>query len=639
MAVVEMKRILLAAERQQKDAILLRLQQLGCVEVTPFEEAVDQESAADSPSVHMAEKTGQALARLRWAIGKLQRADPQKTSMFAAKPAASAGEMMPSAQTREEMAALLSELEALERRNGELKGRQTRIKTQMDQLAPWVALDIPMEDLRGGRSYQQFLGSLPAAALAPLQAQWADKPVVIRQISQDRDTVNIWAIVHHVNDEALESDLKEAGFNAAQLGDFSGTAQARHDELNAQMDAAQKEQADIDVELKAQAKHLPQLRVYHDAIQAEHDREVAAARVVDTRQAFLLRGWVPVPIEKAVLDVIAREFPGAVAQVTAPDPEDEPPVLLHNNAVIRPFEAVVEGYSLPAPGSVDPTAVMMPFFACFFGMMVSDAGYGLMMALLVPLMVKVMKPGKSGKKLFWLIGIGGLFTVFWGFMYNTWFGFNPLQNPPLDPIYRPMEVMILCLGVGALHLLAGLALGAWQHIRRGEYLDVIYDQVSWLMVLVGLGMLAVPSVAKIGQWVAIAGAAIILVFAGRDKTTNPFKRLISGFGALYGVTSWLSDLLSYMRLFGMGLATGVIGMVINILVGMIVAIGPIGWVIGAVVFVGGHIFNAGINILGAYVHACRLQYIEFFGKFYEEGGRPFRPLEHNPRFTRISGAQ
>ncbi len=638
MAIVEMKRILLAAQRQQKDAILLRLQQLGCVEVTPFEEAAEQDSAADSLSVRQADATAQSLARLRWAIGKLQRASQQKTSMFAAKPAARMEEMMPSTQTKEEMEDLLRELEALERRNGELKGRQTRLKTQMDQLAPWLALDIPMEDLRGGRSYHQFVGSLPIAALPALRAAWADKPVHIREISQDRDNVNIWAIVHHVYDEALEQDLKEAGFSPAQLGDFTGTAQARHDALAAQMEAAHKEQQDVDSELKEQARHLPQLRVYHDAVQAEHDRAAAGVHLLETRQAFLLRGWVPAPIEDAVLSAISREFPGAAAQVTVAEPEDEPPVLLHNNAAVRPFEGVVEGYSLPVPGSLDPTAVMAPFFACFFGMMVSDAGYGLMMLVLTPLLLKMMKPSTSGKKLFLIIAIGGVFTVFWGFLYNTWFGFSPLKHTILDPVGRPLDVMVLCVAVGALHLLAGLALGAWQHIRRGEYMDVIYDQVSWLMLLVGIGLLAVPGLAQIGQWVAIAGAAIILVFAGRGKTKNPFKRLISGFGALYGVTSWLSDLLSYLRLFGMGLATGVIGMVFNILIGMVFAMGPIGWVLGAVLFVGCHLFNAGINILGAYVHAARLQYIEFFGKFYEEGGRPFRPLGHSPRFTRISGA-
>jgi len=134
---------------------------------------------------------------------------------------------------------------------------------------------------------------------------------------------------------------------------------------------------------------------------------------------------------------------------------------------------------------------------------------------------------------------------------------------------------------------------------------------------------------------AILGAGIILVTAGRDKSKNPIKRLVSGFGALYGITSWVSDLLSYMRLFGMGLATGVIGMVINQLVGMMMGGGIIGMVLGAVVFVGAHLFNAAINILGAYVHACRLQYIEFFGKFYEEGGKPFKPLRFAPRYVRL----
>ncbi|MEG2355508.1 MAG: V-type ATP synthase subunit I, partial [Clostridia bacterium] len=131
---------------------------------------------------------------------------------------------------------------------------------------------------------------------------------------------------------------------------------------------------------------------------------------------------------------------------------------------------------------------------------------------------------------------------------------------------------------------------------------------------------------------------IILVTAGREKSKNPFKRLISGLGALYGITSWVSDLLSYMRLFGMGLATGVIGMVINQLVGMVFASGPIGIVLGSALFVGGHLFNAGINILGAYVHSCRLQYIEFFGKFYEDGGKPFKPLATTNRYCYIKEA-
>ena len=160
-----------------------------------------------------------------------------------------------------------------------------------------------------------------------------------------------------------------------------------------------------------------------------------------------------------------------------------------------------------------------------------------------------------------------------------------------------------------------------------------------MLLIVGLGLLALPQTAAIGKWMAITGAAIVVLTAGRNKTKNPIKRVISGLGALYGVTGWISDLLSYMRLFGMGLATGVIGMVINQLVGMMTAGGGIiSLILGAVVFVGAHLFNAAINILGAYVHACRLQYIEFFGKFYAEGGKPFQPLRFSPRHVRVKDA-
>jgi len=280
---------------------------------------------------------------------------------------------------------------------------------------------------------------------------------------------------------------------------------------------------------------------------------------------------------------------------------------------------------------------MMPFFACFFGMMVSDAGYGIMMALLVPLLIKLMKPSKQGRKLFWVIGIGGIFTVFWGALYNTWFGFGPWPSL-FDPVNNSLPVMMLCIALGALHLFTGLGLAAYLNIRRGQYLDMVYDKLSWFALVIGLGLLFLPQTAELGKWMAIGGAVIVLLTAGRANGKNPVKRLISGLGALYNVSGWLSDLLSYMRLFGMGLATGVIGMVINLLVGMVMESGIIGIIIGIPLFLGGHLFNAAINILGAYVHASRLQYIEFFGKFFEDGGTAFTPLNYSPRYVRVQDA-
>ncbi|MDD3214507.1 MAG: V-type ATP synthase subunit I, partial [Eubacteriales bacterium] len=319
-----------------------------------------------------------------------------------------------------------------------------------------------------------------------------------------------------------------------------------------------------------------------------------------------------------------------------PEPGEEPPVVLQNAPVMTPFESVVSGYSLPAPGSFDPTAIMMPFFVNFMGMMISDAGYGLMMAIIMPLLIKALKPGPGTKRLLWILTAGGIATVFWGAMYNSWFGFSPLPTV-FDPMNNALPVMAACIALGAVHLFTGLGVAAYMNIKNGKPLDAVADQLSWFMLVVGLGLMIVMP--EIGKWIALAGAAIVLVTAGREKSKNPFKRLISGLGALYGVTSWVSDLLSYMRLFGMGLATGVIGMVINILVAKVFAAGVVGWVLGAALFVGGHLFNLAINTLGAYVHSCRLQYIEFFGKFFQDGGKPFKPLTQTNRYIYVTEAE
>ena len=298
---------------------------------------------------------------------------------------------------------------------------------------------------------------------------------------------------------------------------------------------------------------------------------------------------------------------------------------------------MVSGFSLPAPGTFDPTAIMTPFFVNFMGMMISDAGYGLMMAILIPILIMVRKPAPGTRRMLWLLTAGAVATIFWGALYNSWFGFAPFPSL-FDPMKNAMPIMMVCVAVGAVHLFTGMGVAAYLKIRQGKWRDAIYDHVSWAMILIGIGLLLILG-SQIGLYIALAGAAIILFSAGRYKTKNPIKRILSGLGALYGISGWISDLLSYMRLFGMGLATGVIGMVINILVGMVISHGIVGIILGSVAFIGGHLFNAAINTLGAYVHSCRLQYIEFFSKFYEDGGKPFRPLHETSRYVYIRDAQ
>ena len=313
---------------------------------------------------------------------------------------------------------------------------------------------------------------------------------------------------------------------------------------------------------------------------------------------------------------------------------------IHGSECFPSYESIVAGYSLPDPRGFDPTAIMAPFFACFFGMMVSDAGYGMVMAIMIPLIIHFLHPPKSMRNMMYVLTAGGVFTVIWGTIYDTWFGanLNPkfLQPILINALEDPMKMMFVCIGMGVIHLFTGVGVAAYMNIKRGKPWSALFDQGFWILMLVGIGlMLAVPSVATAGKFMALGGAVGILLTAGREKPTV-LGKIMGGFGALYGVSSWLGDILSYMRLFGMGLATGVIGMVINLVANMLWESGVVGMILAAVVFVGGHIFNLAINALGAYVHSCRLQYIEFFSRFYEDGGRAFKPLCNKTKYVDIA---
>lgn len=630
MAIAEMKRISLLIMRREHDRLLKSLQKLGCVQMTQVSLPEGTAARPEDPALARIEAE---LGRHQWAINKLLPYDTVKKSMFVPMPEVSWQAL--SGETAAAAGQVISQAEEIERQSGDLRGQENRLRLALEQIAPWIELDIPLEMNRDSRTTVVFAGILPKEALDALLREWRDRPVVIKPLLLEQEAQYFWAAVHRSEAEAFTQALKERDYQPAELPEGEGSPREMKESLQQRLDHLDQDQAELQKALKGLAVHLPELRLRYEQLKAELDREKAQTQMAHTASATLMQGWVPAAAVPAVETALKAQFPDVSMSFSDPAEGEEPPVLLHNKPVFSPFESVVTGFALPHPAGFDPTVLMMPFFACFFGMMVSDAGYGLMMAILIPIMIKLMKPSKGARKLMWVLAMGGVLTVFWGAMYNTWFGFAPFPSL-LDPMNDSLPVMAVCVGIGALHLFTGLGIGVYMNIRRGKFLDALYDQISWFMLVVGLVLMVLPATSAAGKWMAIAGALIILVTAGRDKSKNPLKRLVSGLGALYNVSGWLSDLLSYMRLFGMGLATGVIGMVINILVGMVMQSGIIGIVFGVALFIGGHLFNAAINILGAYVHSCRLQYIEFFNKFYEEGGKDFMPLAFRPRYVRVT---
>lgn len=638
MAIVEMKRIDLLAMRQDQKKLLRAMQRMGCVEVTPIRgENLENYQRQDSTRLQQLETI---MDRLRWTIGQLSQYNRQKPPFLGSLPDADAGDVAFAQQHEDALLALLDQAEELEKTGGDLRGQLARIQVAQEQLEPWKSLDIPVESIVSTRSVFQQAGTMNKGLVPELMEKYAGQPVYVQVLGEVRGSAYLWIIAHASLAGELSETLKAASFAPAQFGDVRGTVAQRLEAYDREREEINRRAQQVTQQWQEMANaNLTRLKTWYDLLQIEKDQQEAAKRTIGTGQAFLLRGWVPAALGDKVGAELQKLSPTCAVEVYAPAEDDEPPVLLHNGKFAMPFESVVEGFALPSPKGIDPTAVMAPFYALLFGMMLSDAGYGLVMALAIPLLLKLKKPGKNSVKMLWLLFYSAIATVICGAIYNTWFGFNLPVKSILDPINDPMPVMIICMGVGVVHLYAGMILAAYMNIKRGKPQDAVFDQLSWMMLVSGLIMLVAGGViGEIGKWMAIIGVAIILIWAGREKGKNPFKRLISGLGSLYGATSWISDILSYMRLFGMGLATGVIGMVINQLVGMAFSSGIIGAVIGSVLFVGAHAFNLGINALGAYVHSCRLQYIEFFGKFYEEGGVAFRPLAYNTHYVNIHQA-
>ncbi len=638
MAIAKMKRLTLFAPLGDRDRLMKAMQRMGCVEVEAPDDEVKEYVAESSREAF---EIGEELKRLKWALGRLGRYDTANKISFGVMPEIDEVVAENALERREELLALVTTLEAFERRLGELRGAEARVKAAQAQYEPWAAFALSPKSLAATRDMRYAAGTLPARGLPKLEDALRPLFATVQVVSAERENTSV-VVATHVECEkealaALESvDFTRESFEA--LGDK--TPKEYLDFLRVELSEVYAERERIEAETAAMAPDIQNIKILIDLRSMDLERAEASSRVAQTESVFLLRGWVPAEIADKVGAKIKKISPAVAMEFTDPLPEEEPPIRLENGKMVAPYENIVEGYSLPAYRGIDPSAVMAPFYACLFGMMLSDAGYGLIMALVIPLFIWKKGIKKENAKLMWVLFMGGLFTIVWGIVYNTAFGFNPLPASLwlLDSVGQPLLVMGVCIGMGAIHLFAGLGVAAYMNIKRGDPLAAIWDQLSWVMLLCGIGMLLLPKTAQIGQYLAIVGALIILFMTARDRK-NPFKRLIGGLSALYGITSWLSDLLSYLRLFGMGLATGVIGMVFNQLIAMVWGGGVIGKVFAVVLFVFCHGFNLGINALGAYVHACRLQYVEFFGKFYEEGGKAFKPLSRKTRYVSIRSPQ
>lgn len=531
-------------------------------------------------------------------------------------------------------------------------------RTLLESVLPWEDLNIPMQ-FAGTRYTASIIGTLPAqyteenllsALSEAYRAEHEDlefPPVAASIISTTRELTCLVVLCHRKDEDAVRATLRRIGLSIPS-DPTTHPPEIRIARFRKRIEEALREKEDAIKQLRSFGGERENLEFLSDYYLMRKDKYEAIGRLLFSAKTFILEGFIPERDAKSLEDKLIAKFDVSVV-ISDAETEDDVPVLLKNNPLVTPVEDIVRSYSLPSKDDVDPNAAMAFFYYLFFGMMLSDAGYGIIMVVATFLVLRFLKPEGDTKYNMQKFFLCGLSTVFWGALFGSWFGNivyvvsttffgKTITLAPLwfDPVTDPVKLLIVSMILGFFHIMMGLIFRFYNAWRHGDKWGALFDTGLWWVVFLGIGMMIVNMVIttsfplqKIGLWIMAAGGLGLVLTQGRSSKSIPGK-IIGGIGSLYSITGYFSDILSYSRLMALGLVTGIIGTVVN-------TIGSIsgGGIGGAIIFIGvfifGHSINIGINALGAYVHGNRLQYVEFFNKFYEGGGKPFTPFGVNTK--------
>lgn len=645
MAIVKMKFLRLFAMSADREELLRQLQNLGCVQIDePTDKLADPEWAAlvtRTESSALAEKK-EMRALAFSSLAALNKYASVKKKLLAPRPEVTVEQLF-SEEIRSSAMAAAKAIAQQERRISAIYAEQSKLKTQILALSPWTELDVPLETV-STREVSVLFGSINAMVSLDVVRQELAAVTELAELvpaGKDREQQYLLFVCHKNAEEAALEVLKQYGFSRAALRGWTGTAAENTKRLEAELVKLEHQLEEVKSTIASFGGSREKLKLCIDRLDQEISREDAKTRLLSTQATFFLDGWVPVPDVKALESLLGHYV--CAWETEDPKEEDYPsvPIKLKSNALTSPMNMVTEMYSMPAYDGIDPNPFMLPFFVLFFGFMFADLGYGIILTVISIIVRKKAKPKGTMGYLFGLMTMVGISTAVIGFFTGGFFGnaietvarlldyptpdVSFLTHPKFSVVDEPLTVLIISMCIGMVQIITGMAIKAYMLIRDGHPLDALFDVGSWWVVFAGVAVGVLT-----GSWVvALVGVAMLVLTQGRGSPTIPGK-IIGGLGSLYNVTAYFGDVLSYSRLMVMMLAGSVIGNIFNLLGSM-----PGNIIIFAVIFIIGHVFNMGLNIIGTYVHTTRLQYLEFFGKFYKEGGRPFKPLRLNTKYVDI----
>jgi V/A-type H+-transporting ATPase subunit I len=656
MALTPMQKIAVFFPIGDRDALLAHLQDRGKVQILDLKETAlaGELETSDAGSGGDAERIAGDLKRAIDDLAEFEEGGGMFGGLGGGKLLVNEHEFK---KTVEEFdyESVLRAVEDIDNGRNELRQRRGHRQNDIDRLLPWVDLDVPLEDLAprsdaGIAAGEIAGGTTPEGLLAQLGevSETADVEVVKSAEAHSHLVV----FYHRSEEESVQDVLRRNDFEAQTFEGYSGYARDIVADARAEIKEIEAGLEQIVGKGREIVHNKPNLMLAYDFYSQEAMRSQALGLIGSTRQAGVLEGWIAEKdFDRLVKDLSAHVADVEVVKIS-PEEGEDPPIALRNRKPVWPFEVITEMYGMPQAREVDPTPLTAPFFALFFGFCLTDAGYGIVLAVLSLVLMKYLK---GGRKLLWLLFIGGLFTVFMGALTGGWFGLNDDTIPSwlgwvgsmrkslmlFDPFDSPMTMFGLALILGFIQVTFGLIIAMVENLRHRDFMAAVFDQLTWIVLLWSLVLYALsksgvvpPQYTPAFKYAAL-GAALGIIGLSYRASKSPGARLAWGFYNLYGITGYLGDVLSYTRLLALGLATGGIGMVINVVAGMAKGIPFVGYPAMVAVLIGGHAFNLAVNALGGFVHSARLQYVEFYPKFFEGGGKPFKPFKKELKFTRL----
>jgi V/A-type H+-transporting ATPase subunit I len=653
MPLARMNKVSVLAPADARDELVERLHLVGAVQViaiVPEDEEEQERPLAQSRFEPDTRMIRLALARAEFVLQLFERFEEAKAGLisgFLQEKVHLGLDAFCAVEEEIDLEGIYRELEALDIELRRVESDISRMKGELEQLQPWKDLDFPLAEARKLEAVEFHTVVVPSQNLSHWEKEIGSRCPLAAwgALEKEGERVYVAAVVHVDNADEFASLASEFDLERVELEDKTGTVPEEIANASERLEEAGGEKESLEEQIKEKMPLKPMILTLKECLENRLQKEEVKGKFLQTQKAIAMQGWIEEGRVEEMKDGLGDLGEIMDVDFAPPGEDDIPPTLLVNRRRIRPAETLVELFGIPNHAETDPTPFVAPFFILFFGMCIGDVGYGAILALAFWLGLKKLDVSDNARRFLRLFMYCGIVSIVVGIFTVGYFGIDSylavdggslpsiFKFPgTMDLLYDPVPFMLICLALGLIHISIGVGIEMRDNMRYNSVWLGICEQGTTLLSWLGLAVMAVgfgvgvEAVGWTGAVILAAGIAGVIVLSNIASKSIAGK-LFGGLYNLYGLfASTIGDVASYLRLYALGLATIAIATVINIIAGLVWGIPVLGIIALVVILLGGHLFNLAVSFLSAFVHPLRLQYVEFFSKFYEDGGELFQPL-------------